>query len=155
MMALVLFRQHPRWGSANTPYSRWLPPEYEDAWGAPRGWDPEHTYHNATLPPVRERAGATSPLARPTGCLTSAGVLQVRLVSQEVLFTHNDNISLDSTLSHLLVEWGQWIDHDIVQTPQSPSTASFRSGGDCTHSCSREAPCFPIQVFIRKSFWWR
>ncbi|KAI3371241.1 hypothetical protein L3Q82_023863, partial [Scortum barcoo] len=114
-------RQHPRWGAANIPYSRWLPPDYEDVWGAPRGWDPEHTYHNATLPPVR-------------------------LVSQEVLFTHNDNISLDSTLSHLLVEWGQWIDHDVVLTPQSPSTAAFRTGADCTHTCSRDTPCFPIQI---------
>ncbi|TKS73543.1 Thyroid peroxidase [Collichthys lucidus] len=107
-------RQHPRWGAANIPYSRWLPPEYEDAWGTPRGWDPEHTYHNATLPPVR-------------------------LVSQEVLFTHNDNISLDSTLSHLLVEWGQWIDHDVVLTPQSPNPRNgiqscmpfFRSAPSC------------------------
>ncbi|XP_051236643.1 eosinophil peroxidase isoform X2 [Dicentrarchus labrax] len=114
-------RQHPRWGAANIPYSRWLPPEYEDAWGTPRGWDPAHTYNNATLPPVR-------------------------LVSQDVLFTHNDNISLDSTLSHLLVEWGQWIDHDVVLTPQSPSTAAFRTGADCTHTCSRDTPCFPIQI---------
>ncbi|XP_054631836.1 eosinophil peroxidase [Dunckerocampus dactyliophorus] len=114
-------RQHPRWGSANIPYSRWLPPEYEDMWGAPRGWDPDHTYHNFSLPPVR-------------------------LVSQEVLFTHNDNISLDSTLSHLLVEWGQWIDHDLVLTPQSASTTSFRTGVDCTRTCSRETPCFPIQI---------
>ncbi|XP_068168847.1 eosinophil peroxidase isoform X2 [Antennarius striatus] len=114
-------KHHPRWGAANIPYSRWLPPEYEDAWGMPRGWDPEHTYHNATLPPVRR-------------------------VSQEVLFTHNYNISLDSTLSHLLVEWGQWIDHDMVQTPQSPSTAAFRTGADCSHTCSRDTPCFPIQI---------
>uniref|UniRef100_A0A3Q1JML7 Uncharacterized protein n=1 Tax=Anabas testudineus TaxID=64144 RepID=A0A3Q1JML7_ANATE len=114
-------RQQPRWGAANIPYSRWLPPEYEDVWGTPRGWDPEHTYHNVSLPPVR-------------------------LVSQEVLFTHNDNISLDSTLSHLLVEWGQWIDHDMVLTPQSPSTAAFRTGADCTHTCSRDIPCFPIQI---------
>ncbi|XP_070686264.1 eosinophil peroxidase [Pempheris klunzingeri] len=114
-------RQHPRWGAANIPYSRWLPPEYEDGWGTPRGWDSEHTYHNVTMPPVR-------------------------LVSQDVLFTHNDNISLDSTLSHLLVEWGQWIDHDMVLTPQSPSTAAFRTGADCTHTCSRDAPCFPIQI---------
>uniref|UniRef100_A0A673A9V3 Eosinophil peroxidase n=1 Tax=Sphaeramia orbicularis TaxID=375764 RepID=A0A673A9V3_9TELE len=113
--------QHPRWGAANMPYSRWLPPEYEDVWGTPRGWDPDHTYHNVSLPPVR-------------------------LVSQEVLFTHNDNISLDSTLSHLLVEWGQWIDHDLVLTPQSPSTAAFRTGADCTHTCSRDTPCFPIQI---------
>lgn len=67
-------------------------------------------------------------------------------MSQEVLFTRNDTISLDSTLSHLLVEWGQWIDHDVVQTPQSPSTAAFRTGADCTHTCSRDTPCFPIQV---------
>uniref|UniRef100_A0A3Q3LBT3 Eosinophil peroxidase n=1 Tax=Mastacembelus armatus TaxID=205130 RepID=A0A3Q3LBT3_9TELE len=114
-------RSDPRWGAANIPYSRWLPPEYEAVWGIPRGWDPEHTYHNVSLPPVR-------------------------LVSQEVLFTHNDNISLDSTLSHLLVEWGQWIDHDMVLTPQSSSTVSFRTGADCTHTCSRDAPCFPIQI---------
>ncbi|XP_037109430.1 eosinophil peroxidase isoform X1 [Syngnathus acus] len=114
-------REHPRWGSANIPYSRWLPPEYEDSWGTPRGWDSDHTYHNFSLPPVR-------------------------LVSQEVLFTHNDNISLDSTLSHLLVEWGQWIDHDLVLTPQSPSTVAFRTGADCTRTCSRDSPCFPIEI---------
>ncbi|KAM3869960.1 thyroid peroxidase [Diretmus argenteus] len=114
-------RQHPRWGAANMPYSRWLPPEYEDVRGMPRGWDPEHTYHNFSLPPVR-------------------------LVSQEVLYTHNDNISLDSSLSHLLVEWGQWIDHDLALTPQSPSTAAFRTGADCARTCSQDTPCFPIQI---------
>uniref|UniRef100_A0A672GM72 Eosinophil peroxidase n=1 Tax=Salarias fasciatus TaxID=181472 RepID=A0A672GM72_SALFA len=114
-------RQHPRRGAANIPYSRWLTPEYEDVWGTPRGWEPTHTYNNATLPPVR-------------------------LVSQQVLYTHNDNISVDSTLSHLLVDWGQWIDHDLVLTPQSPSTAAFKTGADCTRSCSRDTPCFPIQI---------
>ncbi|KAK7892110.1 hypothetical protein WMY93_024073 [Mugilogobius chulae] len=114
-------RKYPRWGAANIPYSRWLPPEYEDVWGAPRGWNPDHSYHNVSLPPVR-------------------------LVSQEVLSTQNNNISLDSTLSHLLVEWGQWIDHDVVLTPQSPSTTAFKTGADCSHSCSRDSPCFPIQI---------
>uniref|UniRef100_A0A3B3Z7T5 Uncharacterized protein n=1 Tax=Periophthalmus magnuspinnatus TaxID=409849 RepID=A0A3B3Z7T5_9GOBI len=114
-------RKYPRWGAANIPYSRWLPPEYEDVWGAPRGWDLDHTYHNASLPPVR-------------------------LVSQEVLSTQNNNISLDSTLSHLLVDWGQWIDHDVVLTPQSPSTTAFKTGADCSHSCSQDTPCFPIQI---------
>ncbi|KAL2093184.1 hypothetical protein ACEWY4_010496 [Coilia grayii] len=114
-------RQYPLWGAANTPYHRWLPPEYEDALGAPRGWDPEHFYHNATLPPVR-------------------------CVSQRVLYTHNENISLDSSLSHLLVEWGQWIDHDLGLTPQTPSTAAFRTGADCSRTCTRDSPCFPIQI---------
>ncbi|KAL7857629.1 hypothetical protein AOLI_G00177300 [Acnodon oligacanthus] len=114
-------RQNPLLGAANTPYARWLHPEYEDLRGAPRGWNPQHTYHNFTLPPVRA-------------------------VSQEVLYTHNENISLDESLSHLLVEWGQWIDHDFALTPQSPSTASFKTGADCTRTCSRDTPCFPIQI---------
>uniref|UniRef100_A0A671NQ80 Eosinophil peroxidase n=1 Tax=Sinocyclocheilus anshuiensis TaxID=1608454 RepID=A0A671NQ80_9TELE len=113
--------ENPQWGAANTPYARWLSPEYEDPRGAPRGWNPQHTYHNHTLPPVR-------------------------VVSQEVLYTHNENISLDMSLSHLLVEWGQWIDHDLTLTPQSPSTAAFKTGADCTRTCSRDTPCFPIQI---------
>uniref|UniRef100_A0A3Q3IQR1 Uncharacterized protein n=1 Tax=Monopterus albus TaxID=43700 RepID=A0A3Q3IQR1_MONAL len=116
-------RQHPRWGAANIPYSRWLPPEYEDV-----------TLSSSVLP------------AAVTPSLLTWFVVQVRLVSQEVLFTHNDDISLDSGLSHLLVEWGQWIDHDMVLTPQSPSTAAFRTGADCTHTCSKDTPCFPIQI---------
>ncbi|TSK13447.1 Eosinophil peroxidase [Bagarius yarrelli] len=71
---------------------------------------------------------------------------QVRVVSQEVLYTQNENISLDLSLSHLLVEWGQWIDHDLSLTPQSPSTASFKTGADCTRTCSKDTPCFPIQI---------
>uniref|UniRef100_A0A8C2KLX5 Eosinophil peroxidase n=1 Tax=Cyprinus carpio TaxID=7962 RepID=A0A8C2KLX5_CYPCA len=114
-------RENPQWGAANTAYARWLSPEYEDPRGAPRGWNPQHTYHNHTLPPVRS-------------------------VSQEVLYTHNENISLDMSLSHLLVEWGQWIDHDLTLTPQSPSTAAFKTGADCTRTCSRDTPCFPIQI---------
>ncbi|XP_060770522.1 thyroid peroxidase isoform X7 [Neoarius graeffei] len=114
-------RQNPLLGAANTPYARWLPPAYEDFHGTPRGWNPQHTYNNFTLPPVR-------------------------IVSQEVLYTQNEKISLDLSLSHLLVEWGQWIDHDLSLTPQSPSTASFRTGADCIRTCSRDTPCFPIQI---------
>ncbi|KAK1789702.1 hypothetical protein P4O66_015601, partial [Electrophorus voltai] len=113
--------QTPLLGAANTPYARWLPPEYEDLHGAPRGWDPQHSYHNFILPPVRA-------------------------VSQEVLYTQNENISLDVSLSHLLVEWWQWIDYDLTLTPQSPSTTSFKMGADCTHTCSRDTPCFPIWI---------
>ncbi|CDQ96384.1 unnamed protein product [Oncorhynchus mykiss] len=70
----TLSRQHPKWGAANTPYSRWLPPEYEDIRGVPRGWDPEHTYYNYTLPPVRvlsylpHPAPCKSPILSTTPC---------------------------------------------------------------------------------------
>ncbi|KAJ8248883.1 hypothetical protein GJAV_G00228810 [Gymnothorax javanicus] len=114
-------RRHPLWGAANTPYARWLPPQYEDGQAAPRGWDPQHSYNNFTLPPVRS-------------------------VSQLVLYTQNEDITMDTSLSHLLVEWGQWLDHDLTLTPQSPSAEAFRTGADCARTCSRDAPCFPIQI---------
>ncbi|XP_069037673.1 eosinophil peroxidase [Lepisosteus oculatus] len=113
-------RKHPRWGAANTPYARWLPAQYEDGRSAPRSWDPQHRYNGHPLPPVRQ-------------------------VSQLVLHTPNEEISLDS-LTQVLVEWGQWIDHDLDLTPQSGSTADFLSGADCAHTCSQNSPCFPIKV---------
>ncbi|XP_053496888.1 eosinophil peroxidase [Ictalurus furcatus] len=132
-------RQNPLLGAANTPYARWLPPAYEDFPGTPRGWNPQHTYSNFTLPPVRR----VLLVYRLHSCMET---LRVRVVSQEVLYTQNEKISLDLSLSHLLVEWGQWIDHDLSLTPQSPSTASFKTGADCTRTCSRDTPCFPIQI---------
>ncbi|TRY95993.1 hypothetical protein DNTS_002156 [Danionella cerebrum] len=114
-------RENPHWGAANTPYARWLSAEYEDARGAPRGWNPKNLYHNHSLPAVRG-------------------------VSQQVLYTGNEQITLDDSVSRLLVEWGQWIDHDLTLTPQSPSSTAFRTREDCARSCSRHTPCFPIQI---------
>ncbi|XP_041075162.1 eosinophil peroxidase [Polyodon spathula] len=114
-------RKFPLWGASNTPYVRWLPAEYDDGFSLPRGWNSERLHHGFTLPPVRR-------------------------VSHEVLYTRNENISLDESYSHMLVEWGQWIDHDLDLTPQSASTAAFHSGADCSRSCTQRSPCFPIQI---------
>uniref|UniRef100_A0A4W3J1T9 Eosinophil peroxidase n=1 Tax=Callorhinchus milii TaxID=7868 RepID=A0A4W3J1T9_CALMI len=114
-------RQHPAWGAANTVYSRWLPAEYEDGFLLPKGWD-DAKKHN----------GFSLPLAR--------------TVSTAILYTCNENISLDGRYSHMLVEWGQWIDHDMDLTPQSASTTSFLDGRDCSTSCHNRSPCFPIQI---------
>ncbi|XP_058858477.1 eosinophil peroxidase [Acipenser ruthenus] len=114
-------RKFPLWGASNTPYARWLPAEYDDGFSLPRGWNSEKLHHGFTLPPVRR-------------------------VSHEVLYTRNENISLDESYSHMLVEWGQWIDHDLDLTPQSASTAAFHSGVDCSRSCTQRSPCFPIQI---------
>eukprot|EP00064_Thunnus_orientalis_P007742 superscaffoldBa00000876_g7764 len=34
-------RKNTRWGSANTPFTRWLPAEYQDKISLPKGWDPK------------------------------------------------------------------------------------------------------------------
>lgn len=73
-------------------------------------------------------------------------LFKVRQVSNEILNTRNENISLDNSYTHMLVEWGQWIDHDMDLTPESASTVSFMDGADCSQACTNQNPCFPIQV---------
>lgn len=46
--------------------------------------------------------------------------------------------------SLLLVEWGQYLDHDITFTPQS-SVASLNFP-NCSNTCENVHPCFPIKV---------
>ncbi|XP_059832356.1 eosinophil peroxidase-like [Hypanus sabinus] len=114
-------RQHTHWGAANVPYVRWLPPEYDDGFSVPKGWRETKEYNGFQLP-------------------------LARMVSTAILHTGNRNISLDSNYAHILVEWGQWIDHDMDLTPQSASTSSFIDRIDCSSSCSNRSPCFPIQI---------
>lgn len=45
----------------------------------------------------------------------------------------------DDIYSHMLVEWGQYIDHDISFTPQTSAT-------ECLTTCRNVHLCFPIQV---------
>ncbi len=58
----------------------------------------------------------------------------------------------DSAYSQMLVDWGQYIAHDISFTPQSSSRSVFSSGRDCLHTCSNAEPCFPMQVTSQQCF---
>ncbi|XP_032404123.1 thyroid peroxidase-like [Xiphophorus hellerii] len=112
-------RQNPDWGAANTALVRWLPAEYEDGEEEPRGWDPQRLHHGSQLPPPRH-------------------------VSREVVRTSCKGS--DSAYSQLLVDWGQYIDHDVTLTPQSLSGAASWAQRDCRTSCGNLHPCFPIQT---------
>ncbi|XP_069575830.1 thyroid peroxidase [Brachyistius frenatus] len=108
-------RQNPRWGAANTALVRWLPAEYEDGEGEPKGWNRERLHNGFQLPPPRT-------------------------VSREII--RSSSKSKDDVYSQLLVEWGQYIDHDITFTPQSTDTADV----DCSNTCQNVQQCFPIQT---------
>ncbi|XP_062399592.1 eosinophil peroxidase-like [Sardina pilchardus] len=114
-------RNFPRRGSASTPFARWLPAEYQDGLSLPQGWDP-----------MLQRNGALLPL--------------VRLVSNRILSTRNEDVINDSLYTHLITIFGQWTDHDLTFTPHSPSIRSFNSGINCDDSCERTEPCFPIGI---------
>ncbi|XP_034530636.1 thyroid peroxidase [Notolabrus celidotus] len=110
-------RQNPLWGATNTPLVRWLPAEYEDGEREPKGWNRGWLYNGFQLPPPRE---------------VSIKILRSSVKQEDELY------------SHMLVEWGQYIDHDITFTPQSTSSSSFWTGMDCSKTCENMHPCFPM-----------
>ncbi|XP_074526405.1 eosinophil peroxidase-like [Halichoeres trimaculatus] len=114
-------RINSRWGSSNTPFTRWLPAEYQDDISLPKGWDPELKINNRLLPLVRE-------------------------VSNRILSTANEDVESDPLYTHLVTIFGQWTDHDLTFTPHSPVIRSFSNGIDCDQSCERTEPCFPIEI---------
>nr|XP_015205415.1 PREDICTED: thyroid peroxidase [Lepisosteus oculatus] len=120
-------RNHSQWGAASTALARWLPAEYEDGRNQPKGWNAGLLYNGFPLPPVRD-------------------------VSNNIMQTSNDQIVEDDSYSQMIVDWGQYIDHDISFTPQTTSKASFVEGVDCQNTCENLNPCFPIKIPPNDSF---
>ncbi|TKS86320.1 Gamma-2-syntrophin [Collichthys lucidus] len=67
-----------------------------------------------------------------------------REVSKKIL--RSSSKGKDDVYSQLLVEWGQYIDHDITFTPQSSGSTAFWTGVDCLTTCEHMHPCFPIET---------
>ncbi|XP_038821444.1 eosinophil peroxidase-like [Salvelinus namaycush] len=111
----------PRLGASNTPFTRFLPAQYDDGVSRPIGWDRNTSFNNFVLPLVRE-------------------------VSNRILATNDSGIVNDSEFTHFVTLFGQWNDHDLTFTPFSPSIRSFSNGLDCNEKCERSEPCFPIQI---------
>lgn len=74
---------------------------------------------------------------------------KVREVSNKIMCGSSMAVLEDSAYSQMLVDWGQYIDHDISFTPQSSSRSAFAEGRDCLHTCSNAHPCFPMQVTLQ------
>ncbi|KAM6901961.1 eosinophil peroxidase isoform 2-T2 [Lycodopsis pacificus] len=110
-----------RRGSSNTPFTRWLPAEYEDGVSRPKGWTSDRRINNFLLPLVRQ-------------------------VSNNILRTTDAGVVNDTEYSHMVTMFGQWNDHDLTFTPFSPSIRSFSNGLNCDESCEKSEPCIPIAI---------
>uniref|UniRef100_A0A646QDL0 Peroxidasin n=1 Tax=Hemiscolopendra marginata TaxID=943146 RepID=A0A646QDL0_9MYRI len=112
--------QHPMWGASETPFYRLLKPIYENGFNTPIGWSRTSSlYHGFAKP-------------------------SARLISTRIIST--DDITPDDDYSHMLMQWGQFLDHDLDLAPPTISSESFVDGEDCSQSCEYAAPCFPIEI---------
>jgi len=110
-------QKHPFQGAVHTPHRRLAPATYENGVNEPRGWNVGKLHNGFPLP---------SP----------------RLVATTV--AASDEFDEDNRYSEMLMQWGQFLDHDMALTPFVDSLVSFETGVDCEETCDNDYPCFPI-----------
>ncbi|XP_032526637.1 peroxidasin [Danaus plexippus] len=108
----------PTWGTSLTAFRRILFPIYENGFSEPTGWNKKVKYNGYSLP-------------------------SARLVSTTIIST--TEISEDVRITHMTMQWGQWLDHDLDHALPSASSQTW-DGVDCKKTCDYAAPCFPIDV---------
>ncbi|KAK3918578.1 Peroxidasin, partial [Frankliniella fusca] len=110
--------QHPMWGASLTGFRRVLRPQYENGLSTPIGWNKNVKYFGYAKP-------------------------SARLVSTSIIKT--DVITPDPSITHMVMQWGQFLDHDLDHAIPSETSTSW-DGIDCKKSCDYAAPCYPIEV---------
>ncbi|XP_033967231.1 peroxidasin isoform X1 [Pseudochaenichthys georgianus] len=109
--------QHPMWGASLTAFVRLLKSVYDNGFNLPRGATGQlHNGHSLPLP---------------------------RLVSTFMMGT--ETITPDDRYTHMLMQWGQFLDHDMDSTVTALSQSRFSDGQLCTQVCTNDPPCYPIQ----------
>jgi hypothetical protein len=109
--------QHPTRGAANTPMRRLIPPRYDDGISRLQG----------TLQ-IRGASIVPGPFSPPTP--------SPRVVSLGVI---TDRPANDTRLSHIVMQWGQFMDHDLDAMPEFEME-------EC-HECDvEEGKCMPFPV---------
>ncbi|XP_062542992.1 peroxidasin [Armigeres subalbatus] len=110
--------KNPTWGSSLTGFRRLLPPIYENGFNMPIGWNKTRLYHGFSKP--------------------SARLVSTSLIATEI-------ITPDDRITHMVMQWGQFLDHDLDHAIPSVSSESW-DGVDCKKTCEYAAPCYPIEI---------
>ncbi|XP_071524649.1 peroxidasin homolog isoform X1 [Panulirus ornatus] len=111
--------RNPLWGASLTGFRRVLNPIYENGFNTPVGWSKTKQYYGFFKP-------------------------SARLVSSRIIST--EEVTPDHHCTHMLMQWGQFLDHDIDHALPSISSESFHDGMNCQRSCDYASPCFPIEI---------
>lgn len=110
--------EHTSWGASLTGFRRIAKPIYENGFSTPVGWNKNRLYHGFPKPSAR---------------LVSTSVISTKVITQ------------DEQITHMVMQWGQFLDHDLDHAIPSVSSESW-DGVDCKKTCENTAPCYPIQV---------
>uniref|UniRef100_A0A1I8B0B9 Ig-like domain-containing protein n=1 Tax=Meloidogyne hapla TaxID=6305 RepID=A0A1I8B0B9_MELHA len=110
---------HPTWGVSQMPFLRLLPPIYENGFNTPVGWNKDYLYFGYPKPNPR--------------------TVSVELIGAE-------NISPHPFYSAMLMQWGQFLDHDLDFTATALSRQTYVGGARCNRTCENVSPCFNIPL---------
>ncbi|XP_054736235.1 peroxidasin [Anastrepha obliqua] len=108
----------PWWGASLTAFRRIVKPIYENGFSTPIGWTKNLLYRGFLKP-------------------------SSRLISTTIISTKQ--ITPDERITHMVMQWGQFLDHDLDHALPSVSSESW-DGIDCKKTCDFAPPCFPIEV---------
>ncbi|CAI2353571.1 unnamed protein product [Caenorhabditis sp. 36 PRJEB53466] len=112
-------RNKPMTGVSVMPLRRLLTPVYENGFNTPVGWEKGKLYNGFPMPNVRE--------------------VSRQLVATETITPH-------SRLSSMVMQWGQFVDHDLTHTVTALSRHSYATGAFCNRTCDNLDPCFNIPL---------
>ncbi|CAJ0567070.1 unnamed protein product, partial [Mesorhabditis spiculigera] len=110
---------HPMWGVSQMPLKRLLAPVYENGFNTPVGWEKNKLYNGFPMPNPRD-------------------------VSRQLIATHD--ITPHGHLSSMVMQWGQFVDHDLTHTAPPLTRNAYTTGAVCNRTCENLEPCFNIQL---------
>lgn len=113
--------QRPLWGASMTAFRRVLPAQYENGFNSPIGWDKNKTYFGFPKPGSRHVSN---------------------------LLISSKSVTEDDLVSHMVMQWGQFLDHDLDHSMEAISRETFENGITCSSTCNHDPPCFPINIPI-------
>lgn len=106
----------------------------------------QHPLRGAAITPFGRLLDADydNDLSLPRGWMRS--LPSSRLLTHDLLSSRNAELREDFDFTLMLMQIGQFLDHDLDIAPITPSRESFERGVSCDETCENTSPCYPIPV---------